>query len=68
VKIAIILLFETDAQGLMVKVATSSRLADDRTKTRNEQNLDFPDFVHGFSCSGNKTSLLCYPELLPFLV
>ena len=41
-EIATVLFFEMDAQGLTVKIATSSRLLDYRTKPAMNSTLIFP--------------------------
>jgi hypothetical protein len=46
-KITATLLLETNTEELAVELAACIRLTDDRTKARDEQNLDVSGFLHG---------------------
>jgi hypothetical protein len=53
-KITTLLLFEANAKGLAVELATRGRLSDDRTEARDEQHLSVSDSFHGISCPHNE--------------
>src|SRR5690348_11322910 len=55
VEIPAILLPEGDLEGLHVKPAAGVGIADDRAKTRDEENLDLSQSWHGISFSINES-------------